>query len=421
VTLRLRPALAALLAVAAAALALPATASAVPKSGFGVQISVDPLNNPTEAVRQFEELRKLGLKRVRFELSWAAIEPQRGVLDQAAIGRADALVAEARRRGLKILLLFQGSPCWASSAPAGSSPDACYRHGPRDPQDAVRAATMLVQRYQTDLAGFQIWNEPDHRNELYWRGADKVARYVALTKTLFPALKGAAPRVPVVAGSFVGYDGRWLQALYRAGFKGSYDVLAVHFYDLTLFGLRDLRRIMRANGDRARVWLGETGWSSCRARGREQQGHRCVTRAQQARATADLYRALRRTSWVQAAYLFTARDSQEFDFGLFDRAGRTKPVARTLRAELRRKKVARTRKVTAHVKRRGGRLVVTGRAPAGDLIEITATKPRARYKGFARLDAHGRYTKSLPGVLGTSGIKVTVRHVWTKRTATRRT
>ena len=42
--------------------------------------------------------------------------------------------------------------------------------------------------------------------------------------------------MPVLAGSFVGGNGKWLQALYAAGIKGHYDALSVHFYDLHALG-----------------------------------------------------------------------------------------------------------------------------------------------------------------------------------------
>jgi hypothetical protein len=125
------------------------------------------------------------------------------------------------------------------------------------------AAPLCAQ----DLAAFEIWNEPDQINEQYWAGPNKIANYVALTKAVYPAIKRVAPQVPVLAGSFVGGNGKWLQALYAAGIKGYYDALSVHFYDLTLSALSTTRAVQKANGDSKPLWLAEFGFTSCYTKG----------------------------------------------------------------------------------------------------------------------------------------------------------
>ena len=267
------------------------------------------------------------------------------------------------------------------------------------------------------MAAFELWNEPDHRNELYWAGPNKVPRYVALAKALYGPLKQAAPKVPVLAGAFVGTNGAWLQALYDAGLKGSYDGISAHFYDLTLAGLRQTRAVMRRNGDRVPVWLGETGWTSCAGRTQTQTGHVCVDRATQARQTADLVRALRRTSWVRGAVFYTARDDQQYDFGLVDRAGRAKPVLATLRRELRARRPAPMRRMTVRLRVSGGALVASGAGPGGDVLAYEARASRFLLKGFTRLGPNGRYSVRLPAQLGSRGVRFTIKQVWSGRTA----
>lgn len=397
-------------------LAAPAAGEAAPRASFGTDISRPLFEDARTIERELDQTRALGLRIARLEVTWGKVEPQPGQLDAAELAKLDATAAAARRRGIKLFVHFLSTPCWASSAPPGAD---CSRYPPRDPRDAVLAATTVARRLAADSAAFEVWNEPDHRNELYWAGPDKVQRYVALAKTLYAPLKQAAPRVPVLAGAFVGTNGAWLKALYAAGIKGSYDAMSVHFYDLTLAALRETRRVMAQHGDRTPVWLGETGWSSC-GPNRTQLGHRCTDRAAQASQTADLVRAMRRTPWVRGVVFFTLRDDASFDFGLFDRRRRAKPVARALRSELRTRRPRAARRLAVRLRRSRGRLVITGRGPGADVYRVEATTSRLLFRGFARLDGRGRLAFALPRQLGTSGVRVRVKHLWTGRSASLR-
>ena len=91
---------------------------------------------------------------------------------------------------------------------------------------------LLAQRYGDQLAAIEVWNEPDQANEHYFAGPEKPQRYAAILRAAYPAIKQAAPSVPVLGGSLVGSNGLFLRALYAAGIKGYYDGLAVHFYNL---------------------------------------------------------------------------------------------------------------------------------------------------------------------------------------------
>jgi polysaccharide biosynthesis protein PslG len=404
-----------LLAAALLALALtPAAAQAVPRTGFGIDIGRPLAQPPSRTAAELDRAKRLGMRIARLEVQWSVLEPERGRIDGNALGRLDAAVGAARRRGMKVFLLFLSTPRWATTAPVGAGDGSNYP--PRNPRDAILAATTLASRYAGDLAAFEVWNEPDHQNELYWAGPNKVPQYVALAKALYGPLKQAAPQVPVLAGAFVGTNGAWLRALYREGIKGHYDALSFHFYDLTLRGLRDTRKVMREFGDGGvPVWLGEIGWSSCR--GRTQLGHLCVTRGSQARQSADLVRALRRTSWVRGAVFFTLQDDGEFDFGAYDRAGRRKPLATALRREITRRRPAATRRVTLRLSTVRGRTRVSGTGPGADTFSLLVETPRYRYTGELRLGRDGRFRFDLPAVLGTRGLRVRVTHNWTGRRA----
>jgi hypothetical protein len=379
-------------------------------------------------------VKAVGARLTRIEVSWAAVEPRAsGVREPAAVAEIDAYVAAAATRGIKPIIFFDQTPCWASSAPAAvrgdcSGPGAnradVSRYAPADPKSAVPFATFLAQRYGSRIAALQLWNEPDQANEKYWAGTDKVRRYVRFTKAVYPAVKAVAPQLPVLAGSFVGADGRWLTALYRAGWKGSYDGIAVQFYDLPLWALRTTRAVQRRYHDRRTpLWLTEFGYTSCAGgNGRPSflADHPCVTRAVQAQNLVDLLAGLRHASYVRAAVMYFVRDqSRAYQFGVVDSAGRRKPAFAKLRRAIR--SHAKLRSGRVRLVRRGGGVRVTGNVPGLDLYTLRAyVRGTLAFRAVLRTDRLNRISLALPKVLGTTGLRVTLTSGWTGRRITAR-
>ncbi len=378
-----------------------------------------------DAATDLAAAKQLGARLVRVELRWNLLEPDAaGVRDEAFLAQADAVMDRARAAGLKVLLVVDGTPCWASSAPAdlrgdcttGDERAKAASYPPARPADFAAVAAFVAGRYRTALAAFEVWNEPDQANEYYFAGPDKPRRYAAILKAAYPEIKRAAPGVPVLAGSLVGSNGVFLKALYRAGIKGSYDALSVHFYDLVLASLRSFRQVQRANGDTKPLWLAEYGWTSCRP-ARTQGGHNCVSRAAQGANITDVVRALARTSYVKAAVVYGMQDTAQYDFGVLDRNGVRKPAFAAVRAAFTRRRTLRP--VTLRLTRPGRQIVASGSAPAGDALELDAFDAGVlRFRAVFRLDRDGRYRLTLPAAIR-RGMVVQVTQYWSGRSARR--
>lgn len=399
-----------------AALAGPATAAAAPVPALrGVGITNIGTKTPlAEIDEELDEVAALGATTLRADISWAGLEPAQGELDAGYLERIDRLVTGSRKRGIRPLFVVLRSPCWASSAPAapGRCDEETVTYPPRDPDDYGAIVGRLAKRYAGRLAGFEIWNEPDHEQEFYFAGPDKPQRYAALLKAAHREIKRADPSARVIAGSLVGADGAFLEALYAAGIKGSYDGLAIHYYNLTFASIRNIRRVQRANGDTSPLWLTEFGWTSCWPRAKTQDGHACVTREQQARNLADIFRALGRAPYVRAAIVYNLRDAYGGTFGLASAGGARKPAFATLRRAFA-GRLGGPRPVAARV--RNGRL--TGRAPAGDVVLVQGFRgAQFVYSATLAPDRFGRFALSLPGEL--RGARVVVSQEWTGRSKT---
>lgn len=424
----LRGARRALLAVCTALCAFTAAASsatAAPLNG----VSIAPITaDSSSPVREIGQARKLGARTVRTELSWDDLEGAgRGRYDQGVLRSADRVFAAAHSRGMRVVLLMAGTPCWASSAPdaekgscdSDAQRSAASHYPPSDAGDFARIASFVAGRYRTTLRAFEVWNEPDQSNQLYFAGPDKANRYAALLRAAYPAIKHAAPGVTVLAGAIVGANGAFLKALYAAGIRGSYDALSVHYYDLVLYSLKSIRAVMRANHDSKPVWLAETGWSSC-APARLQDGQVCVSRKTQARNLLDLLQAVRKTSWVRAVIIYSLRDSSQYDLGLLDQAGRAKPSGSAMRKAFAHG-AGGPRRITARLTRGGSGALLRVSGPAGDVYGAKLYVGGAlRGQINFRLGAGNRYAGRLPAQLGSRHLRVRVFRFWDNRGATAR-
>jgi hypothetical protein len=372
------------------------------------------------ADREVALARALHAKLVRVEVQWSALEPDGpGRIDPASLAFLDRIVSDAAASGIRVIATADGTPCWASSAPAAvlakCIPGRWSKATAWPPVDPSRYAAFvgyLAARYGTRLAAIEIWNEPDQANEDYFAGPDKPRRYAAVLRAAYPAIKQANPNVPVLAGSLVGSNGVFLRALYAAGIKGFYDGLAVHFYSLTLGSLRAIHEVQLANGDSKPLWLDEFGWSSCWPGHKLQQEQACVTPAVQGANIANLFRSLARTPYVAAEVLYKLQDSALEDFGVLDAEQRHKPAFAALAGVLG-NPFGRPNSVTLSLRRRGGRVLASGAGPVGDYMQLEAFQGSTlRYRVLFTLNRFNRYSIALPSVLGTSGLRVRVFQYW---------
>jgi hypothetical protein len=383
-----------------------------------VGVGAEPLQEADLAIARAQALHA---KVVRTAMPWALLEPRGpGQIDPSVLAFADRLVSDASADGIRVIMLADDSPCWASSAPTAilsscspEQPDqAAGAWPPRNPADYASFVAYLAQRYGTRLAAIEIWNEPDQANQDYFAGPEKPQRYAGILRAAYPAIKQANPNVPVLAGSLVGSNGVFLRALYAAGIKGYYDGLAVHFYTLTLGAVRAIHEVQLANGDTKPLWLDEFGWSSCWPSYKIQQEQPCVTAQTQAQNITDIFRSLARTRYVAAEVLYELQGSVTENFGVLSASGTRKPSFAALSRVLS-SPFGAVSPITLSLRKHAGRVVASGSGPVGDYMEIEAFRNgAARYKALFTLDRFNRYSIALPAALGASGLQVRVYQFW---------
>ena len=222
---------------AALALALPASAGAAPHLA-GVQSHVLWANvSNAEMDRQLDRMKQLNVGITRVDVGWASIEPDaKGQHDSWYLSRLDHLVQGANARGIKLLLLFAETPCWASTAP-DSLKQGCQgawwdrdvqNYAPRHMSDYADALAFVVKRYGDQVYSWEIWNEPNQ--DYFFHTSDPVGDYANMVRAAYPAAKAADPRPIIVAGSLSVSDFEFTDALYRHGVKGYFDAWSIHPY-----------------------------------------------------------------------------------------------------------------------------------------------------------------------------------------------
>jgi polysaccharide biosynthesis protein PslG len=394
-------------------------AAVAPLGGVNVAGLYDGAS-PAAADRELATARTLHAGVVRASIPWSVLEPVGpGQISPRALAFTDRLMIDAKAAGIRVIMIVDSTPCWATTAPAsllrgcaGAGESSANAWPPRNPSAYAAFVAYLARRYGTQLAAIEIWNEPDQANQLYFAGPDKAQRYADIVRAAYPAIKSANPQVPVIAGSLVGSNGAFLRALYAAGIKGYYDGLAVHFYNLVLASVRSIREVQLANGDAKPLWLDEFGWSSCYPRHRIQEEQACVSTSVQASNIANAFRSLARTPFVAAVVVYDLQNSGHEEFGVLTGPGARKPAFAALSRVLT-SPFSSASPVTLSLRRRGGRVLASGSAPVGDYMELEGFLAGVlRYRALFTLDRFNRYSIALPKVLGTRGLHVRVFQFW---------
>jgi hypothetical protein len=296
----------------------------------------------------------LGADWVRVWGTWESAEPSPGQLDGAYIDYLAGKVADAKARGIKVLMIMGRTPGWASGGKPAIAP-------PNDPAQFGRFMGEIARRIPA-VDAWELWNEQDGPE--FWLDGPQPGVYAAMVKAAYPAIKAAQPNDTVVTGGMIGNNMDFLAQLYDHGAQGYFDAVGVHTdtacltngpdviyrdergrigqYSFT--GYREVHAVMSAHGDGAKpIWMTELGWNtqstapnSCSVgkwKGTKPLG---VSEEEQAKFLTQAYRCLAADPFVQTALWFGVQDipgsAHAGGFGLYRSDKSAKPSAAAFRA-----------------------------------------------------------------------------------------
>jgi hypothetical protein len=306
----------------AACLVTAAGASANQLRGVVMAPSVSggqPSVTAAELNGQINAACSLGSTVTRFQVNWARLEPSPGHVDPGYATGVDHMLGALAHCGIRTVLTFIATPCWTTTDPAaatsGCSGDS-WRYPPRTTTDFGDIVSWALTRWGSALAGLEVWNEPNAAK--YWAGS--AAQYAALVNEAAAQAHAIGNPVPILAGALWGADSGYLAQLYAAGMHGQGGI-SIHPYALrtdsgfsgwvnpaagrSFFGssIARVHDTMLANGDQTPLWLTEFGYSVCPA------VPFCVSKKKQARWLVGSFRAAARLPYVQAALVYSLRDT----------------------------------------------------------------------------------------------------------------
>jgi hypothetical protein len=333
---RLLPALAgAILALAAPASALAAEPGITP-TGFPT-VGIDEATAVTDAL----SAAPAGGKWVRVFADWSQVERTGDdQYDGGALQGMDGRFRVLKAGGAKLIVTVQTRPGWAPeiNTDAGAQKYADFMH-------------FLADRYKGVVDVWELWNEPD--DSIFWPSGPQPARYAAMLKKAYPAIKSADPKATVITGGLVGNDYDFVDKLYANGAGKYFDGVAVHtdtscridapdvvyrepdgrIGRFAFTGYREVHATMAAHGDADKgIWMTEIGWTAaddlpCTEGANAGKRNQGVSPAEQAKFLKQAFACVAGDPYVKMASWFTLQDHVETSrFGLYDFIGRARPA-----------------------------------------------------------------------------------------------
>lgn len=207
---------------------------------------------------------------VRWELSWASVEPVYAEPPQYHWDAADQNIRLACAQGLHPIVTILSNPSWAAMGPPGRV-DVVYSNGPIKREHLPRFAQFvqaLVERYDGDgvddapgspvVKYFEFYNEPDKARQIeglfggpFWGGKPEdydgdglsgAQLYAEMLQNAYPAVKRANPEAQVLIGglaydNWLSPDGQYgafnpdfLDEVLEKGGGEYFDVMNFHYY-----------------------------------------------------------------------------------------------------------------------------------------------------------------------------------------------
>jgi hypothetical protein len=271
---------------AAAARVEPAPLRTIPDTDvnpYGANFFLQYEAEPWKVDKTLQMAQEAGLGWAKQHFPWEDIELRKGKfwndqLNKSTWEKYDRIVDTAHKHGIEIIARLDRPPAWArqDNSVAEAPPDNFDDYG-----DFVAA---VVEHYQGRIRYYQLWNEPNIYPEWGNRSVDPVA-YARLLKIGYQRAKAVDPNVRILSAPLAQTlepGGRnmsellYLEAIYQAGAKDSFDILFANGYGfdrppddppdpnvLNFQRVQLVREIMERNGDAAKaVWFNEVGWNA---------------------------------------------------------------------------------------------------------------------------------------------------------------
>jgi O-antigen ligase len=310
-----------------------------------------------------------GIRALRQEFRWSALEPARG---RFAWASSDRILQAAARHGLSVLPVLWTTPAWARAPSASARFPPTETAPPADPEDFARFVGAFARRYghlktadgRPLLLGYQIWDEPN-LSAAWGNALIDPTYYLQLLRAARAAIRTFDPHArivlaglaPTVEQSNVNLAPQtFLLKLYQLGGHEAFEIAAAKAYgfdfppddrrvDASVLNFSHvilLREMMVAHNDGHKaIWITQFGWNALPAGWRgEPSIWGQVSEAQQAEyVLRAVERAAHEWPWAGAMFLEGLQPrprpqrpeaDAQWGFALIDQAGKPRPAYQAL-------------------------------------------------------------------------------------------
>lgn len=217
--------------------------------------------NQDELDKYFSDLEELGVKYVRFDADWSAIQPTSS--ERYDWEATDRVVKTADEFGVNTLLIITYTPAWAQEESTRKA-----NTFPEDPAIFAKFAGEVAARYSSSVKYYEIWNEPN----LAESGTAK--DYAEILKLSSTEIRKSDPDAVILTGGLAPNEKgfvSFIEALYQEGAQNSFDIICLHPYTYpgspesryswnSWLQISSVRKVMEKNGDSGKkTWITEFG------------------------------------------------------------------------------------------------------------------------------------------------------------------
>lgn len=217
-------------------------------------------------IKDFELLKRSGIKFLRISFGWDAIEVENNKYDW--LFWDDFVKTGVEDYGITMVPYICYTPAWQSTEPADSF--YYWNKPPKDFEEFGQFMFDLTSRYKKWIKTWELWNEPDI--SIYWSTQD-VAEFGRFTKIGADAVKKADPEAKVVLGG-IAYRPDWIKSLFKDhGVSPYIDIVNCHNYfetwhhnpveEITNY-VNDVYNVVHEYGNGQPIWMAEVGYSTFR-------------------------------------------------------------------------------------------------------------------------------------------------------------
>ncbi len=296
-------------------------------------------DSPAVLNRRLATMQALGVGWVRFDFSWAIIQPKNSISYNWTI--TDRAVEAATAHHLKILGIIDNTPAWARVT--GCTSPHCQ---PASPAAFGKFSGSVAAHYAHH--GVHDWEIENEENLVTaWLPMPNVATYAQILKSSFISIQKADSSAFVLIGGLSSGSSsthyitpnNFVNSLYADGSKNFFDGIAIHPYSYPKLptandpnGPFALRKVVVAHGDSAKpIWITEIGAPT------DGPDHSYVTESFQTKiltTSARLYNQpwLGPLFWFSDTDMGSSKTTSEDFFGLVAANGQHKPAYNSLKA-----------------------------------------------------------------------------------------